>query len=76
MSMIDYDDLKDIEIPVEQKTMVEIMHNSYDEWTRCALVADGNFKPEDIDHYHTVFANKEDCEKYCEWLNNKEKNNE
>lgn len=24
----------------------------------------------------TVFANKEDCEKYCEWLNNKEKNNE
>ena len=51
-------------------------NDSYDEWTRCALVADGNFKPEDIDHYHTVFANKEDCEKYCEWLNNKENKDE
>ena len=51
-------------------------NDSYDKWTRCALVADGNFKPEDIDRFHTVFANKEDCEKYCEWLNNKEKNNE
>lgn len=51
-------------------------NDSYDKWTRCALVADGNFKPEDIDRFHTVFANKEDCEKYCEWLNNKENNNE
>lgn len=23
-----------------------------------------------------VFESKEDCEKYCEWLNNKENNNE
>lgn len=51
-------------------------NDSYEEWTHCALVADGNFKPEDIAQFHTVFANKEDCEKYCEWLNNKEKNNE
>ena len=48
----------------------------YQEWTLCALVADGNFKSEDVDKFSTVFANKEDCEKYCEWLNNKENNNE
>nr|DAG74996.1 MAG TPA: hypothetical protein [Caudoviricetes sp.] len=49
---------------------------SFCEYVDCKLVKNSDFTPEDINRYHTVFANKEDCEKYCEWLNNKEKNNE
>ena len=52
---------------------------SYSDYVRCYVVRSSDFKPEKIDSYDycvTVFANKEDCEKYCEWLNNKEKNNE
>lgn len=52
---------------------------SYSDYVRCYVVRSSDFKPENIDsydYYQTVFANKEDCEKCCEWLNNKEKNNE
>lgn len=49
---------------------------SYCEYVDCKLVKNSDFTPEVINSYHTVFANKEDCEKYCEWYNNKEKNNE
>ena len=53
---------------------------SYSEYVRCNVVRSGDFKSEIIDSYgcsyDTVFESKEDCEKYCEWLNNKENNNE
>lgn len=49
---------------------------NYSDYVRCYVVRSSDFKPEIIDSYDTVFENKEDCEKYCEWLNNKEKNNE
>jgi hypothetical protein len=39
---------------------------------RCYVVRSSDFKPEKIDSYDTVFESKENCEKYCEWLNNKE----
>lgn len=51
----------------------------YSDYVRCYVVRSSDFKPEKIDSYDycvTVFENKEDCEKCCEWLNNKEKNNE
>lgn len=43
MSMRDYDNLKDIDIPVEQKTMMEIMHDSYEECRdlKCVSCPDG-----------------------------------
>lgn len=47
MSMRDYEDLKDIEIPREQEmTMVEIMHDSYEEcrYLNCASCPDGRRK--------------------------------
>ena len=46
---------------------------SFCEYRDCKLVKTMTSPPEDIDRFNTVFANKEDCEKYCEWLNNKEK---
>lgn len=51
---------------------------SWSDYVRCNVVRSSDFKPEIIDSYgyDTVFESKEDCEKYCEWLNNKEKNNE
>lgn len=51
---------------------------SYSDYVRCYVVHSSDFKPEIIDSYgyERVFESKEDCEKYCEWLNNKEKNNE
>ena len=52
---------------------------SYSDYVRCYVVHSSDFKPENIDSYDyrvTVFESKEDCEKCCEWLNNKEKNNE
>lgn len=52
---------------------------SYSDYTRCYLVKKGDFEKLNIketQRYDTVFESKEDCEKYCEWLNNKEKNNE
>lgn len=53
---------------------------SYSDYVRCYVVRSSDFKPEIIDSYgcsyDTVFESKEDCEKYCEWLNNKENNNE
>ena len=52
---------------------------SYSDYVRCYVVRSSDFKPEKIDSYDycvTVFESKEDCEKCCEWLNNKEKNNE
>lgn len=53
-------------------------NGSYSDYVRCYVVHSSDFKPEIIDSYSydAVFENKEDCEKYCEWLNNKEKNNE
>lgn len=49
---------------------------SYSDYVRCNVVRSGDFKSEIIDSYgcsyDTVFESKEDCEKYCEWLNNKE----
>ena len=51
----------------------------YSDYVRCYVVRSSDFKPEKIDSYDycvTVFESKEDCEKYCEWLNTKEKNNE
>lgn len=52
---------------------------SYSDYVRCYVVRSSDFKPENIDSYdfyQTVFENKEDCEKCCEWFDNKEKNNE
>lgn len=52
---------------------------NYSEYVRCNVVHSSDFKPEKIDSYDycvTVFESKEDCEKCCEWLNNKENNNE
>ena len=49
---------------------------SYSDYVRCYVVHSSDFKPEIIYSYDAVFENKEDCAKYCEWLNNKEKNNE
>lgn len=49
---------------------------SYYEYRDCKLIKNSDFVSADVDRFRTVFANKEDCEKYCEWLNNKEKNNE
>lgn len=52
---------------------------SYSDYTRCYLVKKGDYEKLNIketQRYDTVFESKEDCEKYCEWLNNKEKNNE
>lgn len=51
----------------------------YSDYVRCYVVRSSDFKPEKIDSYDycvTVFESKEDCEKCCEWLNNKENNNE
>lgn len=48
----------------------------YSDYVRCNVVRSSDFKPEIIDNYDTVFESKEDCEKYCEWLNNKENKNE
>ena len=45
-------------------------------YVRCYVVRSSDFKPEIIDNYDTVFESKEDCEKYCEWLNNQENNDE
>ncbi len=52
---------------------------SYSDYTRCYLVKKGDYEKLNIketQRYDTVFESKEDCEKYCEWYNNKEKNNE
>lgn len=52
---------------------------SYSDYTRCYLVKKGDFEKLNIketQRYEVVFESKEDCEKYCEWYNNKEKNNE
>lgn len=50
---------------------------SCSEYVRCYVVRSSDFKPEIIGYsYDKVFESKEDCEKYCEWLNNKESNNE
>ena len=53
---------------------------SYSEYVRCNVVRSGDFKQEIIDSYgcsyDTVFESKEDCEKFCEWLNNKENKGE
>ena len=50
---------------------------SYSEYVCCYVVRSSDFKPEIIGYsYDKVFESKEDCEKYCEWLNNKENNNE
>lgn len=50
---------------------------SCSEYVRCYVVRSSDFKPEIIGYsYDKVFESKEDCEKYCEWLNNKENNNE
>lgn len=49
------------------------------DYVRCYVVHSSDFKPENIDSYDycvTIFESKEDCEKCCEWLNNREKNNE
>lgn len=46
MSMRDYEGLKDIGIPVEQKTMVKIMNDSYEECRdlNCVSCPDGKRK--------------------------------
>ncbi len=46
MSMKDYEDLKNIEIPREQQTMVKIMHDSYEKckYLNCASCPDGKRK--------------------------------
>lgn len=46
MSMRDYEGLKDIGIPVEQKTMVKIMHDSYEDCRdlKCVSCPDGKRK--------------------------------
>lgn len=52
---------------------------SYSDYTRCYLVKKGDYEKLNIketQRYDTVFESKEDCEKYCEWYNNKENNNE
>ena len=52
---------------------------SYSDYTRCYLVKKGDYEKLNIketQRYDMVFESKEDCEKYCEWYNNKEKNNE
>lgn len=52
---------------------------SYSDYTCCYLVKKGDYEKLNIketQRYDTVFESKEDCEKYCEWYNNKEKNNE
>lgn len=52
---------------------------SYSDYTRCYLVKKSDYEKLNIketQRYDTVFESKEDCEKYCEWYNNKEKNNE
>lgn len=49
---------------------------SYSDYTRCYLVKKGDYEKLNIketQRYNTVFESKEDCEKYCEWYNNKEK---
>lgn len=46
---------------------------SFCEYIDCKLIKNSDFVSADVDRFRTVFANKEDCEKYCEWLNNKEK---
>ncbi len=48
---------------------------SYSDYTRCYLVKKGDFEKLNIketQRYEVVFESKEDCEKYCEWYNNKE----
>lgn len=48
----------------------------YSDYTRCYLVKKGDFEKlniEETQRYEVVFESKEDCEKYCEWYNNKEK---
>lgn len=48
---------------------------SYSDYVRCYLVKKGDYEKLNIKEtqsYDTVFESKEDCEKYCEWLNNKE----
>jgi hypothetical protein len=37
----------------------------------CKKVYDNSMKYEDVDR-HTFFRNKEDCQKYCDWLNKNE----
>lgn len=49
---------------------------SYSDYTRCYLVKKGDYEKLNIketQRYDTVFESKEDCERYCEWYNNKEK---
>lgn len=46
MSMRDYEDLKDIDIPSVQKTMMKIMHDSYEDCRdlNCVSCPDGRKK--------------------------------
>lgn len=45
----------------------------YDSYSLCAQIYDKTKKPfVDINWVYTVFLQKDDCQKYCDWLNKKE----
>lgn len=44
----------------------------YDSYSLCAQIYDKTKKPfEDINWVYTVFLQEDDCQKYCDWLNEK-----
>lgn len=45
----------------------------YDSYSLCAEVYDKNRTPfEDVNWFYTVFLTEDDCQKYCDWLNERE----
>jgi len=45
----------------------------YDRYSLCAQIYEKDMEPfEDVNWYYAVFLDKDNCQKYCDWLNERE----